>query len=127
VETYVQAGLEALGDPTRFAIFQRLVRQPQAVSRVAAGLPVSRPAVSQHLKVLKNARLVTDRKAGTRRIYEVNREGIALLRNHFDQLWEQTLNAFKFAVEQDQKTEEEKTHGRSNAGKRKRGKKDHKG
>ena len=127
METYVQAGLEALGDPTRFAIFQRLVRQPLPVSRVAAGLPVSRPAVSQHLKILKNAKLVTDRRAGTKRIYEVNREGIALLRNHFDRLWEQTLNAFKLAVEQDQKNEEEKKHGRASSRKRERGKKNHKG
>jgi len=127
VETYVQAGLEALGDPTRFAIFQRLVRQPLPVSRLAAGLPVSRPAVSQHLKILKNAKLVTGRKAGTKRIYEVNAEGISMLRDHFDRLWEHTLAAFKIAVEQEQKIHEEKVHARGNGRKRKRGKKNHKG
>lgn len=108
MQTYVQAGLEALGDPTRFAILQSLARRPLAVSELAETLPVSRPAVSQHLRVLKDARLVSDRKAGTKRIYEVNPEGIALLREHFDKLWEQALSAFQMAAEKEKETQ----HGR---------------
>ena len=117
MQTYVQAGLEALGDPTRFAILQSLARRPLAVSELAETLPVSRPAVSQHLRVLKDARLVSDRKAGTKRIYEVNPEGVALLREHFDKLWEQSLSAFQAAAE---KTHEEKKHGRTRGSKGKR-------
>jgi DNA-binding transcriptional ArsR family regulator len=112
VQTYVQAGLEALGDATRFAILQSLARRPLAVSELAATLPVSRPAVSQHLRVLKDARLVSDRKAGTKRIYEVNPEGIALLREHFDKLWEQALSAFQMT----EKTKEA-GHGRTGSSK----------
>jgi DNA-binding transcriptional ArsR family regulator len=104
VDTYLQNGLAALGDPTRLAIFEMLGEHPQAVNQLAAGLPVSRPAVSQHLRVLKEARLVRDRRAGTRRIYELNPEGLALLRDHFAQLWDQALSAFKkFAEEEHQK------------------------
>lgn len=117
MQTYVQAALEALGDPTRFAILQSLARRPLAVSELAETLPVSRPAVSQHLRVLKDAHLVSDRKAGTKRIYEVNPEGIALLREHFDKLWEQALSAFQAAAE---KTQEEKKHGRTRGSKGKR-------
>jgi DNA-binding transcriptional ArsR family regulator len=109
VQTYVQAGLEALGDATRFAILQSLARRPLAVSELAQTLPVSRPAVSQHLRVLKDARLVSDRKAGTKRIYEVNPEGIALLREHFDKLWEQALTAFQMRAEKNK----EMQHGRA--------------
>jgi DNA-binding transcriptional ArsR family regulator len=109
VNTYIQNGLAALGDPTRLAIFEMLGEHPQAVNQLAAGLPVSRPAVSQHLRVLKDARLVRDRRAGTRRIYELNPEGLALLRDHFAQLWDQALSAFKkFAEEEHQK---EKNNG----------------
>jgi DNA-binding transcriptional ArsR family regulator len=117
VQTYVQAGLEALGDPTRFAILQSLARRPLAVSELAQTLPVSRPAVSQHLRVLKDARLVSNRKAGTKRIYEVNPEGIALLREHLDKLWEQALSTFQAVAE---KTHEEKRHGRTHGSKGKR-------
>jgi len=117
VQTYVQAGLEALGDPMRFAILQSLARRPLAVGELAESLPVSRPAVSQHLRVLKDARLVSDRKAGTKRIYEVNPEGIALLREHFDKLWEQALSTFQAVAE---KTHEEKKHGRTRGSKGKR-------
>jgi DNA-binding transcriptional ArsR family regulator len=116
VQTYVQAGLEALGDATRFAILQSLARRPLAVSELAETLPVSRPAVSQHLRVLKDARLVSDRKAGTKRIYEVNPEGIALLREHFDKLWEQALTAFQMTAEKNK----EKEHGRARGSKGKR-------
>ncbi len=98
-----------MGDPTRLAIFEMLGEHPQAVNQLAAGLPVSRPAVSQHLRVLKEARLVRDRREGTRRIYELNPEGLALLRDHFAKLWGQALSAFKkFAEEEHQK---EKIHG----------------
>jgi DNA-binding transcriptional ArsR family regulator len=109
VDTYLQSGLTALGDPTRLAIFEMLGDHPQAVNQLAAGLPVSRPAVSQHLRVLKEARLVRDRREGTRRIYELNPEGLALLRDHFAKLWDQALSAFKkFAEEEHQK---EKNNG----------------
>jgi DNA-binding transcriptional ArsR family regulator len=109
VDAYIQNGLTALGDPTRLAIFEMLGDRPQAVNQLAAGLPVSRPAVSQHLRVLKDARLVRDRREGARRIYELNPEGVAMLRDHFAQLWDQALSAFKkFAEEEHQK---EKTNG----------------
>ncbi|HET7106567.1 MAG TPA: metalloregulator ArsR/SmtB family transcription factor [Candidatus Acidoferrum sp.] len=102
--TYIQNGLAALGDPTRLAIFEMLGDHPRAVNQLAAGLPVSRPAVSQHLRILKNARLVRDRREGTRRIYELNPEGLALLRDHFAKLWDQALSAFKkFAEEEHEK------------------------
>jgi DNA-binding transcriptional ArsR family regulator len=107
VRTYVQHGLSALGDPTRLAIFEMLGAQPRAVNELAAGLPVSRPAVSQHLRVLKRARLVRDRRAGTRRIYELNPEGIALLRDHFAQLRDQALTAFQRVAEDEFKKENE--------------------
>jgi DNA-binding transcriptional ArsR family regulator len=92
-------GLSALGDPTRRAIFERLASGPRSVGELAAGLPVSRPAVSQHLKVLKDAGLVSDRAEGTRRLYRVDPRGVAAMRDYFDQLWNQALGAFKAAVE----------------------------
>jgi DNA-binding transcriptional ArsR family regulator len=82
------------------AIFQKLAGGPMAVHQLAGTLPVSRPAVSQHLRVLKDAGLVTDSKAGTRRLYRLNPEGIALLRAHFDQVWEQAMSAFQAAAEE---------------------------
>ena len=106
MNTYIQYGLSALGDPTRLAIFHQLAENPRAVNELAAGLPVSRPAVSQHLRVLKEARLVRDRKAGTRRIYELDPQGIALLRDHFANLWDTALNAFKKFAEEEQQKEE---------------------
>jgi DNA-binding transcriptional ArsR family regulator len=116
VSTYIQNGLGALGDPTRLAIFEMLGSHPRAVHELAAGLPVSRPAVSQHLRVLKHARLVRDRRAGTRRIYELNPQGIALLRDHFAHLWDQALAAFQTATEKEYKKEKE--HGTRNGSKR---------
>lgn len=98
--TYDIRGLAALGDPTRRAIFERLGDRPRAVGDLASELPVSRPAVSQHLKVLKDAGLVTDRPAGTRRIYQLDPEGIGALRAYLDQFWNQALAAFKAAVDQ---------------------------
>jgi DNA-binding transcriptional ArsR family regulator len=116
VNTYVQNGLAALGDPTRLAIFAMLSKHPHAVNELAAGLPISRPAVSQHLKVLKDARLVRDRPEGTRRIYEMDPEGIEALRDHFVQLWDQALLSFKRVAEEEYKKEKE--HGTRNGSKR---------
>jgi len=99
VNDYLQSGCEALGDTTRFAIFSALVEQPQAVGELAELFPVSRPAVSQHLRVLKQAGLVRDRKVGTRRIYAVDPEGMTRFRRELDQLWNNALLAFKEAVE----------------------------
>ncbi|HKM66038.1 MAG TPA: metalloregulator ArsR/SmtB family transcription factor [Candidatus Acidoferrum sp.] len=121
MNTYIQNGLTALGDPTRLAIFEMLGDHPRAVNQLAAGLPVSRPAVSQHLRVLKEARLVRDRREGTRRIYELNPEGLALLRDHFAELWDQALSSFKKFAEEEYK--KEKKHDPRN-GSRRGGKKD---
>jgi DNA-binding transcriptional ArsR family regulator len=96
------AALGALGDPTRRAIFELLTTRPAAVGELADQLPVSRPAVSQHLKVLKEAGLVVDSAVGTRRLYRVNPDGVASLRAYLDQLWDTALDAFKNAVEQEQ-------------------------
>jgi DNA-binding transcriptional ArsR family regulator len=93
--------LDALGDPTRRAVFERLARGPRAVGEIAKGLPVSRPAVSQHLKVLKDAGLVTDRPDGNRRLYAVDPDGVQVLRDYFDQFWDEALAAFKEAAERD--------------------------
>jgi DNA-binding transcriptional ArsR family regulator len=101
--------LTALGDPTRLAIFEMLGDHPRAVGQLAAGLPVSRPAVSQHLRILKDARLVRDRREGARRIYELNPEGLAMLRDHFAQLWDHALSAFKKLAEEEHL--KEKNHG----------------
>jgi DNA-binding transcriptional ArsR family regulator len=100
VTTYTTNGWTALGDPTRRAIFERLIEGPQAVTELASGLPVSRPAVSQHLKVLKDAGLVVDRQAGKHRIYQVNPGGLGALRAELDLFWSKTLAAYKTAVEQ---------------------------
>jgi DNA-binding transcriptional ArsR family regulator len=93
-------GLAALGDATRRAIFERLAERPRAVGELARELPVTRPAVSQHLKVLKDAGLVVDRRAGARRIYQVDPDGVGALRAYLDQFWSQALAGYKAAVEQ---------------------------
>lgn len=93
-------GLTALGDPTRQAIFERLALAPSAVGELAGELPVSRPAVSQHLRVLKDAGLVVDRQDGNRRIYQLDPNGLRGLRDHLDGFWDQALAAFKAAAEQ---------------------------
>lgn len=90
----------ALGDPTRRAIFERLAERPRAVGELAGDLPVSRPAVSQHLRVLKDAGLVIDRAAGTRRIYQVDPDGLGAMRAQLDRFWAQALAAYKQVVEQ---------------------------
>ena len=92
--------LDALGDSTRRVIFERLLAGPLPVGKLAEGLPVSRPAVSQHLRVLTKAHLVTHRVAGTRRIYQLNPEGLEALREYFDRFWDQALLAFKNKVEE---------------------------
>ncbi|MGB0122487.1 MAG: metalloregulator ArsR/SmtB family transcription factor [Silvibacterium sp.] len=109
MDTYLQAGLDALSDATRMAIFQKLACGPVAVNELAGMLPVSRPAVSQHLRVLKNAGLVTDSKAGTRRLYQVDPEGVARLRAHFDKMWTRAMSAFQAAAEKEPSGER---HGR---------------
>lgn len=91
-------GLAALGDPTRRAIFESLAKRPAAVGELAEQLPVTRPAVSQHLKVLKEAGLVYDRAQGTRRIYQLDPAGIGALRAYLDTFWNQSLAAFKAAA-----------------------------
>jgi DNA-binding transcriptional ArsR family regulator len=99
VDAYLQAGLDALADSTRMAIFQKLSAGPIAVNELARTLPVTRPAVSQHLKVLKDVGLVNDTKTGTRRLYQLDPEGVARLRAHFDQMWTRALGAFQETVE----------------------------
>src|SRR5438270_13306575 len=96
--TYGNA-LAVLADPTRLAVFERLRKGPLAVNTLAAGLPVSRPAVSQHLKVLKGAGLVEERSEGVRRIYSVRREGLMELRDWLDGFWDDALSAFKAEAE----------------------------
>ncbi len=120
VDAYLQAGLDALGDGTRMAIFQRLSRGPLAVNELAAGLPVSRPAVSQHLRVLKDAGLVVDSAAGTRRVYRLDPEGVARLRAHFDQVWERALGSFEKAVETRRKGESDAKDSRGSGRAKKR-------
>ncbi len=99
MKTYSDA-LSALGDPTRRAIFEHLGPRPLAVVDLAALVPVSRPAVSQHLKVLKGAGLVRDEQVGTRRVYSLDPDGIAVLRDYLDRFWNTALHSFKKRVEQ---------------------------
>jgi len=91
--------IEALGPPTRRAIFERLAAGPSAVGALAADLPVSRPAVSQHLKALKEAGLVVEERRGTTRIYSVDPKGVAELRDYFDRFWDVALDAYKRSLE----------------------------
>lgn len=97
MKTYVDL-LDALGDPTRRAVFELLRAGPSPVSELARGLPVSRPAVSQHLRVLKRAGLVRDRAVGTRRLYEVDPDGLGELRAWVEGFWTDALAAFKEAA-----------------------------
>jgi DNA-binding transcriptional ArsR family regulator len=96
---YATRALGALGDPTRRIIFERLAKRPRAVGELARGLPISRPAVSQHLAVLKAAGLVTDRADGARRMYRVDIAGVEAIRAWLDQFWDRTLDAFKAEAE----------------------------
>jgi DNA-binding transcriptional ArsR family regulator len=105
VATYQASdGWEVLGDPSRRAIVECLAERPRAVGELAEELPISRPAVSQHLKVLKDAGLVTDRAAGTRRVYRLNPAGVAALRDQLDTFWNRALEGYQSVV--DQPTEE---------------------
>lgn len=97
----------ALHDPTRRAVLERLRRGPLPVGELAQGLPVSRPAVSQHLKVLKEAGLVDDRSEGTRRIYHIDPKGLGAMRAWLDQFWDAALNAFAAELERNPKMEDE--------------------
>lgn len=99
METYRQEVLQALGDPHRREIFERLSQRPLAVGQLADELPISRPAVSQHLKVLKEVGLVFDRPAGTRRVYHVDPQAVAALREYFDAFWGHALKSFRDAAE----------------------------
>lgn len=98
----VTRALDALGDATRRAIFERLARGPTAVGDLARELPVSRPAVSQHLKVLKEAGLVVDRAVGTRRLYRLDPRGVEALQAYFHQLWSHALTEFRKAAEREE-------------------------
>ena len=98
--------MAALADPTRRAIFERLREGPRPVGELARELPVSRPAVSQHLRVLKEAGLVSDRRNGTRRLYRVEPDAVAALRAYFDDFWSRALEAFKAAAESEERSTE---------------------
>jgi DNA-binding transcriptional ArsR family regulator len=100
-----ESALTALSDPTRRAIFERLVEGPQAVGQIASELPVSRPAVSQHLKVLKEAGLVIDAALGTRRVYRVDPDGLEALRSYLDGFWNRALRSVKDVAERPTKEE----------------------
>jgi DNA-binding transcriptional ArsR family regulator len=100
VLTYEVDQWTALGDPTRRAIFERLAGRPQAVGELARELPISRPAVSQHLKVLKRAGLVIDQPVGTSRVYRLDPTGLSALRSELERFWTQALTTYKHLVEQ---------------------------
>jgi DNA-binding transcriptional ArsR family regulator len=105
VTAYATTGWDALGDPTRRATFERLAERPYAVTDLAETVPVSRPAVSQHLRVLKDAGLVVDEQAGKHRIYRVDPDGLARLRAQLEGFWTQTLAAYKTLAEAPAKEE----------------------
>jgi DNA-binding transcriptional ArsR family regulator len=125
-----QAALSALADPTRREVFEHLRSGPRAVGEIASDMPVSRPAVSQHLKVLKLAGLVADRAEGTRRVYYIDPNGLGALRRWLDQFWDQALVAFQAEVDKagepppaasaKGKTHESHDHGRARPQKRAR-------
>jgi DNA-binding transcriptional ArsR family regulator len=100
VNSYQELQLDALGDTTRRAILARLLNGPLSVQKIADEFPVSRPAISQHLRILKAANLVVDRAAGNRRVYQVHPEGFETLREYFEQFWRLALDAFKRKVEE---------------------------
>jgi DNA-binding transcriptional ArsR family regulator len=103
VKAYGEA-ITALGDPTRRAIFEQLARGPKAVGELAKAVPVSRPAVSQHLRVLKSAGLVSDRPEGTRRVYRIDPEGIVALRAYFEDFWNRALANFQAEAEANERS-----------------------
>ena len=101
--------MDALGDPTRRAIVERLLRGPMPVGELARDFPISRPAISQHLRILKRANLVVDQPVGNRRLYTIDPAGVDALRAYFEQFWNHTLAAFKQAVEAKRSGEEDVT------------------
>jgi DNA-binding transcriptional ArsR family regulator len=103
VKTYEEA-MNALGDPTRRAIFEQLADGPKPVGVLAKTLPVSRPAVSQHLRVLKTAGLVSERPDGTRRVYRVEPSGIVALRAYFERFWDRALADFQAEAERTERS-----------------------
>jgi DNA-binding transcriptional ArsR family regulator len=103
------SSLTALADPTRRVIFERLRDRPRAVGELAADLPVSRPAVSQHLRVLREAGLVSDEQVGTRRVYRVEPDGLAALRDWVDGFWKDALESFKAVAESETSTKRRNT------------------
>jgi DNA-binding transcriptional ArsR family regulator len=107
------ATLHALADPTRRAIFERLRAGPRPVGELAAGLPVSRPAVSQHLRVLREAALVVERREGTRNIYNIDPRGLEALRAYIEGFWDGVLGAFKQAAEAEAKEARGGSHAQS--------------
>jgi DNA-binding transcriptional ArsR family regulator len=107
---YVVEKLAALADPTRLAVFERVARRPAAVHEIAQEFPVSRPAISQHLRVLKDARLVLDESVGTQRIYRVNPSGIEEIRSYFDRFWGDALSSFKTFIETNPSTNSKNRH-----------------
>jgi DNA-binding transcriptional ArsR family regulator len=100
VSSYQEIQLDALGDATRRGILAQLLNGPLPVGELARNFPVSRPAISQHLRLLKQANLVIDRPAGTRRVYQIHPEGFNSLREYFDQFWSLALDSFKAKVEE---------------------------
>ncbi len=104
---YGNAAFAALADPTRREVLERLAAGPKPVGQIAEGLPVSRPAVSQHLKVLKEAGLVSDRQEGARRIYAIDPNGLGAMRAWLDQFWDRALEAFKAELEREADAEPE--------------------
>jgi DNA-binding transcriptional ArsR family regulator len=120
--TYLNAGLHAIGDPTRLAILKCLAEGPLPVVELARGFPMSRPAISQHLRVLKDAGLVNDRHHGTQRIYHIDQAGVEALKAHFDSLWSSVLANFKVAAEGNFPAAEltEQKHGRRTNGRSRR-------
>ena len=107
-DSAVAAAFVALADPTRRQVFERLAHRKRSVGELAAGLPVSRPAVSQHLKALKEAGLVADRPEGTRRVYFIDPHGLGSLRRWLDQFWDEALAAFQAQVEFEAKERKDK-------------------
>jgi DNA-binding transcriptional ArsR family regulator len=101
VNSYQDLQLDALGDATRRAILARLLNGPMSVQKIADEFPVSRPAISQHLRILKQANLVADRAEGNRRVYQIHPEGFETLREYFEQFWRLALEAFKKKVEEE--------------------------
>jgi DNA-binding transcriptional ArsR family regulator len=106
VTTYVVDAWTALADPTRRTVFARVAERPRPVSELARDLPVSRPAVSQHLRVLKDAGLVVDRRDGNRRIYTVERDGLAAVRSQLEQFWNDALANFKALIDETNREDE---------------------